>query len=589
MLRTIGSVLLVGLLAASLAFLISRRSATRLTRPIQDLQQEANAIAGGNYDRQVDLSGTDEIALLAADFDAMRRRVKEYTERLHEMVEEKVREIRDILDNVGQGLFTVTFEGHVNPDYAATTNGILGVGDVARCTVRDLFRLDEAAFGDWMDWLEMAHMRHGKMSWEKLARLCPVRELAIVGGSGGVRHIQVGYQPMLDGQGNPAKLMVLVQDVTESRRIEAVMRAEKEKHEEEVRGILGIVNNGAMVPKFLQDVEAKQARLLTACRGWGAGNPREEELEAALRDLHTLKGSAATYGFVALERAARRAELAAAALRTSEQQHPGGAGELLVILEGELRQAVDGAKGLARRLSGLGDDPSVPVPERKLRGMQDLARQIPQGGAVPWERLDGLLAACRTLDHVRLSVPGERYRSMITRLSARLGKAVEFHVRPEAMEVSPRVLAQLDEPLVHILRNSLDHGLEQRAERTAAGKPEAGRIELTLERKPEGLAVRVEDDGKGIDTAKVAERAVASGAASAELVAAMTDAEKARLILLPGLTTRERGDDLSGLGVGMDAVAAWATARGGSLDLSTLPGRGTRIDIRLPPDFDAQV
>jgi chemotaxis protein histidine kinase CheA len=82
---------------------------------------------------------------------------------------------------------------------------------------------------------------------------------------------------------------------------------------------------------------------------------------------------------------------------------------------------------------------------------------------------------------------------------------------------------------------------------------------------------------------------VATGAASAERVAAMTDAEKARLILLPGLTTRERDDDLSGLGVGMDAVAAWAASRGGSLDLRTQPGLGTRIDIRLPQGFDAPV
>lgn len=585
LLRAIGSVLLVGSLAAALAFLASRRAATRLTRPIRELQEAAKAVAGGDYDLQVDLSGSDEIALLAADFDTMRRRVKEYTERLNEMVEEKVQEIRDILENVGQGLFTVSFDGKVNPDHASTTNAILGVKDVTRCTVQELFRMEESVWGDWMEWLELARLRQGRMSWTQLERLCPVQEIAFEGGSGGIRQVQVGYRPILDRQGKPAKLMVLVQDVTESRRVAALLKAEKEKHEDEVQAILGIVNNAAQAPEFLRDVEAREERLLAICRR--PGKIGRKELAEVLRDLHTLKGSAASYGFTALERAARRAELVAAGLRDSADPKDAGLGELLAILEGELRAAIERPKALARRLSGLGDEPSIPIPERKIRALGALAGRFPEGGRIPPERLDQLLSACRSLDHVRLAVAGERYRSMLTRLAARLGKSVEFHVRPESMEIAPGVLAALDQPLVHIFRNAIDHGLEPKGDRVAAGKSAAGRIELNLARSPEGLVLRVEDDGKGIDSAKVAERAVAMGIARAEQVAGMPEPEKVRLILLPGLSTRAQGDDLSGLGVGMDAVASWAFSLGGSVDVSTLPGLGTSIEIRLPPGFES--
>lgn len=597
LIRTIAAVLLLSLLSASLAFLVSRRFATRLTRPIQGLQRAANAIAGGNYHLEVDLSGTDEIALLAADFDVMRRKVKEYTERLHEMVEEKVREIRDILDNIGQGLFTVGYDGQVNPDYAATTNAILGVEDVARSSVRELFRLDEAGLRQWMEWLELARMRQGKMPWKQILRLCPLTELALAGRAGGVRYIQVGFQPMLDRQGKPAKLMVLVQDVTESRRIEALIRAEKEKHEDEVRAILGIVNNTALVPEFLKDVEAKEARLLSICRQWRTEKPPAEDLALVLRDLHTLKGSASTYGFVALERAARKAELVAVAMRSDAATAPDGAGdaaspanragELAGILEQELRPAIASGKALARRLSGLGDDPSLSIPERKIRKLQSLAEQVADEESILRDRLEELLSACRTLDHVRLSVPGERYRSMLSRLAGGLGKAVTLQISPEAMEISPRVLAAIDEPLVHVFRNALDHGFEMRDERVAAGKPEAGLIHFSLERDQGGLTLRIEDDGRGIDTAKVLERAVAMGAVSPERAASMTEAEIAGLILLPGLTTRDERGDLSGLGVGMDAVASWAASLGGKVDISTQKGEGTRVTIRLPAGFES--
>lgn len=597
LIRTLVAVLFLSLLSASLAFLVSQRFATRLTRPIEGLQRAANAIAGGNYHQEVELSGTDEIALLAADFDVMRRKVKEYTERLHEMVEEKVREIRDILDNIGQGLFTVDYGGRVNPDYAATTNAILGVEDVARTSMAELFRLDKTGLREWMEWLELTRMRQGKMKWKQILRLCPLAELALPGELGKTRYVQIGFQPMLDRQGKPVKLMVLVQDVTETRRIEALMRAEKENHEDEVRAILGIVNNATLVPEFLRDVETKETRLLSLCRKWGAEQPPAEELAEVLRDLHTLKGSASTYGFVALERAARKAELVAVAMRSHPAAVPDGSGdsaatpnrtgELLEILERELRPAIVSGKSLARRLSGLGDEPSLPIPERKIRSLQSLAGLVSERESILRDRLEELLCACRTLDHVRFSVPGQRYRAMLSRLAGRLGKTVHLQVSPEALEISPRILAALDEPLVHLLRNALDHGVETRDERIAAGKPEAGSIQLSLERDQGGLTVRIEDDGKGIDTAKVTERAIALGAIQAERVAAMTEAEKTGLILLPGLTTRDQRGELSGLGVGMDAVATWATSLGGAVDISTLKGRGTRITLRLPADFES--
>ena len=588
MLRTLGSVLIMGLLAVVLAFLATRRLAARITQPIRGLQFAANAIARGEYHLAVEVAGEDEISLLAADFDSMRRRVKEYTERLHEMVEEKVREIRDILDNIGQGLFTVSYDGSINPDYASTTNAILGIEDVSRCTLKEIFRMDDLGMKNWMEWLEITRSMNGVMPWSKIVRLNPVKELRLEDGKGGIKYLQVIYQPMLDGGGAPSKLMILIQDVTEARRIEAVIRGEKERHEDEVKAILGIVNNAVFLPDFLEDVDEKLKELLLICRHWSEGAPLEKEMPALLRELHTLKGTAATYGFRGLERAARQAELEAIAIRSPSGFTQGDTKTLTVIVEGDMRSAFDQVKSLALRLTGIGGDHAIPVPERKVRSLMTMAEEVRvSSNSAVSQVLDGLLSACESLDHVRLSVLGDRYRSMLSKLGTRLGKTIEFQIRPESMDISPHLAAILDEPLVHIFRNAADHGIEEKEERAATGKGRAGLIKLTLEVLPDALSISVEDDGRGIDTVKVAAKALAMGVVTEERLASMTEKEKAGLIFAAGLSTGERNDDISGMGVGMDAVAAWVKSLGGVLDLSSRQGFGTRIEIRLPEGFEA--
>jgi len=320
--KTIAVLVLIGGLAILFAYFAARNLAHRITRPIEELQVAANAIARGDYASPVKVVSDDEIGLLAADFDAMRRTVKEYTERLEEMVAEKIQEIKDILDNIEQGLFTVDLDGKVNPDYALSTNSILGLDDVSMRTLGELFRLDGPQVADWMDWLDMVKQRHGTLRWEKLVRLCPVRELKLSDGQGGERIILVGYQKMFNRQEKLHKLMVLVQDVTDARRIERMIREEKDRHENEVKSILGIVRYAAFIPDFLEDLGLRLANLGTAIRRVPAtvGDERVEILAAMSRDLHTLKGTSATYGFEALSRLAREAEEALAEAR--EPGHP---------------------------------------------------------------------------------------------------------------------------------------------------------------------------------------------------------------------------------------------------------------------------
>lgn len=593
--RTVAALVLLGGAASLFAYFAARRQAGLITRPIEELQSAANAIARGDYGRPVAVGGDDEIGLLAADFDSMRATVKEYTERLEGMVEEKIREIKDILDNIEQGLFTVGMDGAVNPDYALSTNGILDVEDASRLNIADLFRMDGTRKADWMAWLEMARIRHGALRWEKLVRLCPVRELRIPDGGAGERIVVVGYQKMLDREKGFHKLMVLVQDVTDARRVEHMIKEEKERHDNEVNAILGVVAYPVFIPDFLADLDARLRSLDGAVRRAPSAPEGElaETMAAMSRDLHTLKGTSATYGFEALSRMAREAEQELAALadiRRSGRPSRSGAWAVMAEHIEKLQAGEREAKALVKRLSGTESEAMARIPEQRIRDLRSLSAALLRDGSKDGTgdadpALARLLRACRNIDAVKVEKLAEKYRSMVRRIGERLGKRLDFKAFPESLEVSPALFAALDEPLVHLLRNAADHGIEMEATRLLHGKSGAGNIHLILEAKEGVWEITVTDDGGGIDVAALGDKAVGKGLIRREALEAMGEDAKCELIFLPGLSTRDQSTEISGMGVGMDAVAAWARKAGGGISVASRPGHGTRITLRLPPDF----
>ncbi|QCO18324.1 chemotaxis protein CheA (plasmid) [Azospirillum brasilense] len=164
----------------------------------------------------------------------------------------------------------------------------------------------------------------------------------------------------------------------------------------------------------------------------------------------------------------------------------------------------------------------------------------------------------------------------------RLGKTVELHLSGGETEADKDILDILGEPLLHLVRNGLDHGIEPPERRRAAGKPEVAALRVQAFQDSGGVVVEVSDDGAGIDAAAVRRKAVATGALTAEQAAALSDAEALRLILLPGLSTSDTVSDLSGRGVGMDAVRGAVEQAGGRVEVASTPGVGTRFRLVLP-------
>lgn len=175
----------------------------------------------------------------------------------------------------------------------------------------------------------------------------------------------------------------------------------------------------------------------------------------------------------------------------------------------------------------------------------------------------------------------DRFPRLVRDVARQLGKDVLFSIEGKEIELDRSVLDEIGEPVVHLLRNAVDHGLEQPDVREAAGKPRAGRLTLAAQRDRSAVVITVQDDGRGIDRARVLERAIALRMVEPGTVRLDDDA-MLRCIAHPGFSTAATVTEVSGRGVGIDAVQARTRALGGTLEVQTAAGTGTTVTIRLP-------
>lgn len=175
----------------------------------------------------------------------------------------------------------------------------------------------------------------------------------------------------------------------------------------------------------------------------------------------------------------------------------------------------------------------------------------------------------------------DRFPRLVRDAARSLGKDVDFVIEGKDIELDRSMLDEIGEPVVHLLRNAVDHGLETPAERRAVGKPPSGRLRLSALRDRSSVLIRVSDDGKGIDRDRVLAKAKRLGLVEPD-VDLLGDDELFRLIARPGFSTNETVTDLSGRGVGIDAVATRVRQLGGTLELRSEDGRGTTVTARLP-------
>ena len=381
--------------------------------------------------------------------------------------------------------------------------------------------------------------------------------------------------------------------------------------------------------ELLQDFIAETRETLEALSGeivaWEAEPGDRARLDAIFRFVHTVKGSCGFLDLPRLARLSHAAEDVLAAVRDGTRapdSHLVSAVLAVVDRIGELVEAIDADIALAdagedQLIAALekGAEIVAPAPstgfrapsrsvrlnvellDRMMSGMSDmvlarneLARRMREGAVDPsleasLERLSATVADMRdTVTRTRMQTIDALFSAlprMVRDTAAALGKSVQLRIEGADVELDREMIEVMRDPLVHIIRNAIDHGIEAPGARRAAGKRETGRLTVSARQSGNQIVVEVVDDGAGIDIDRLIAKLAAQGRDRAQLLA-LSDRAKLDLVFQPGLSTADAVTEISGRGVGMDVVRASVEQIGGRIELDNAPGRGLRLAIHVP-------
>ncbi|GAA0846826.1 hypothetical protein GCM10009113_22180 [Marinobacter szutsaonensis] len=287
---------------------------------------------------------------------------------------------------------------------------------------------------------------------------------------------------------------------------------------------------------------------------------------------HTLDEMAATIERLREQLRRMEIETEAQILFRAEQEHGPDYGDDFDPLEMDRYSAIQQlSRALTESSSDLAD-----LRETMADRVRDTETLLVQQSRINTELQEGLMKT-RMIPFASM-VP--RLRRIVRQISGELGKKVDFDVRNAEGEMDRNILERMVAPLEHMLRNALDHGIEAPEDRKNAGKPETGEVTLSLTREGGDVVLRMMDDGKGIPSHVIRDKAIRQGLLRAD--EDLSEREVLQFILQPGFSTAEQVTQISGRGVGMDVVASEIKQLGGSLDIDSAVGRGTTFTVRLP-------
>lgn len=243
----------------------------------------------------------------------------------------------------------------------------------------------------------------------------------------------------------------------------------------------------------------------------------------------------------------------------------------LVEIAGELITAKNGLVPLADEARGHGNGQ---LARRILANHHEIERLVAS-----------LYSAVTQARMIPLEQTFRRFPRLVRETSARLGKALDLIIEGEAVEADREIVENLFEPLLHLIRNSLDHGIEPETDRLQQSKQARGRLLLRAHQRGDQIEIEVADDGRGMDPQRVRATAIDRGLISEGQASALSDRDVLQFVFAPGFSTASSVSDLSGRGVGLDAVQSSVRRLGGTLELQSTVGAGTSFVLKLPISF----
>ena len=388
-----------------------------------------------------------------------------------------------------------------------------------------------------------------------------------------------------------------------------------------------------LLQEFISETQETLEALAGEIVAWEADPTDRDRLDAIFRFFHTVKGSCGFLNLPRFERLSHAAEDVLAEIRSGARSpDPATVNAVLAIMDriAELAGAVAIGAALPQEndeflISALvapsENEPTTETPvaiarqagsqavprtirlplsliDQLMNGVSDmvlarneLSRKLRERQGDPelesaFERLSNCVADMRdSISKTRMQRVDRLFTAiprMVRDLGRELGKRIDLTLEGGDVEMDREMVEMVVDPLTHIVRNSIDHGIETPERRRTLGKPEAGSLKLEARQSGNQIAIEISDDGQGIDTGRLVEKAIAAGKLTRDAAARLNETEKLDLIFLAGLSTAAEVTAISGRGVGMDVVRANIERIGGVISLENQPGRGLRIMLRVP-------
>ena len=511
------------------------------------------------------------MAIVADQNTNLEKRVAERTEQLAQ----KTNDIQTMLQNMPQGVLTIVAGNRIHPEYSAYLETIFETTSIADRDLMSLVFANTNLGADVLSTVEVSVasvIGEDEMNYEFNSHLL-VTEFSLRVEGGDTKALELSWSPIINESGVVEKLMVCVRDVTELKRL--ANEASTQKRELEMIGEILSVSQ----EKFQDFMQTSMAfvdenRTLTE----QASGPTAELITQLFRNMHTVKGNARTYGLGNLTNTVHEAEQSYDDLRkgTTTEWEPKTLLEQLDAVRGLLDEY---AKINDTKLGRKGPGRRGNVEKFLMVDKGQVAETLQAMQSVDMTNVDAMRDALLETQKLLRRIGTERLPELLgsvteslPSLARELGKeppVVAIH--DNGVLVRTQISGLLKNLFTHLFRNAVDHGIETPAARASAGKAAVGRIELDVAIAADGLRLVMRDDGQGMALDRI--RQIAAERGLVESSASLDDEETAQLVFLPGFSTAEVVTEVSGRGVGMDAVKGFLEREGGHVSVRFLGAR----------------
>lgn len=610
-----------------------------LTKPIFVMTDGTRKVAEGDLDSTVVVPRSDEFGQLADAFNTMTRdlklsheTLKQYNLELEDKVTKRTaelsiinREIKDILDNMSQGILTIDRDLVFNNQHSKFTETIFGNMVFSNRNILDVFfapNEENPLRDDLGNWLKLAF---GKsfMKWEDFEALQPVKEIPVKtqdeAGLELIKYIQVTFQPIIDilppeYKEQVTKIMVIVQDITDKKVLEQEMVQKEQEYKDNINQIVEIIRaDQELFEDFVSECKEQIINVEPKLIALKEDKDNMELVNDLFRIMHTIKGNSRMFNLERIAGEAHGIENIFSAIRKGEAVMTDEKldecfkkldrfntifNEILDIYQKIVqgKNLDHGKTRTEKRLQEESEVIKVKVDEihrltelfKKMDQMvQDDHSKHPTPDKEKMSEIENLFKETeKQLQALRKVAVGRlfnRFPRMVRDMSMTLGKKVKLIAKGEEVEVDKNIFDRIADPMIHLIRNSLDHGLETPQERMLSGKPEEGTLLLDISSTETELSIVVADDGRGLDAERIKAKAVSKNLISADSALKMPDEEAINLIFLPGFSTSEKVTDISGRGVGMDVVKTYIEEKlNGKVILQSQLNIGLKVTLKVP-------